>query len=99
MDRNIEQHHAFLPDLEAWIRYTSECMKKEGSLRFDAAHFTKLIDRFAPQLVVHLTEEISTLLALDKYDIAGVKMAWQHFEKHVQGGADVVCFHLKPNLG
>jgi len=54
MEKNIEQHHAFLPGLEAWIKYISECRKNEGS-DFDAARFTQLIDGCAAQLTAHLT--------------------------------------------
>jgi hypothetical protein len=76
--------------MEAWTRYISECISKGGSRKFDAAHFKKLIDGFASQLVKHLGEEILTLLALDKYDIAAVKMAFQSWDKQVQAEADVV---------
>jgi hypothetical protein len=92
MEKNIEQHHAFLPGLEAWTKYISECRKNEGS-EFDAARFTKLIDGFAPQLTTHLAEEIPTLLALDKYNIAEVKRAWGLFDKAMLNKADVVCFN------
>jgi hypothetical protein len=90
MERNVEQHHAFLSGMEAWAKYTSECM--QGSENFDAIRFRNLIDQFAPQLAIHLSEEIQTLLALDKYDIAGVKRAWHRFDKHMQKKADVVRF-------
>jgi hypothetical protein len=96
MDRNVEQHQAFHPGLEAWAQYTSECMKQDGPQKFDAAQFKKLIDGFAPQLVKHLGEEISTLLELDKYDIAAVKKAFQSWDKYIQGKADVVSIY--PNL-
>lgn len=94
MNRNVEQHHAFLPGMEAWSQYTSDCMEKEGPSKFDAAHFTKLIDGFAPQLVAHLAEEIPTLLAIDKYAIVGVKKAFQSFDKHMLAKSDVVGIHL-----
>jgi hypothetical protein len=90
MNRNVEQHHGFLPGLEAWSQYSSDCMKKEGPSKFDATQFTKLIGSFAPQLVAHLAEEIPTLLALDKYDIAAVKKAFQNFDKHMMSKSDVV---------
>jgi len=92
MEKNIKQHHEFLPGLEAWIKYISECRKNEGS-DFDAARFTQLIDGFAPQLTAHLAEEIPTLLALDKYNIAEVKRAWGLFDKAMRNKADVVCFN------
>jgi hypothetical protein len=76
--------------METWSKYTTECMNREGSQKFDATRFKQLIDGFAPQLVSHLAEEIPTLLALDKYDIAAVKKAFQRWDKHVQSEADVV---------
>jgi hypothetical protein len=94
MDRNVEQHHAFLPGIEAWTQNISACMKKEESQKFNAAHFKRLMDGFAPQLVQHLAEEIPTLLALDKYDIEGVKKAWHMFDKHAQSEADTVYWYL-----
>lgn len=90
MDRNIEQHHAFESGMETWVQYTSECMKRDGMENFDATQFRKLINGFAPQLVEHLSEEILTLLALDKYEISGVVQAWDKFDKHMQEGADTV---------
>ena len=80
--------------MEAWTQYVSACMRKEESQKFDAAHFKKLMDGFAPQLVQHLAEEIPTLLALDRYDIAGVKNAWHMFDKHVKSKADTVCCYM-----
>jgi hypothetical protein len=94
MDQNVEQHHAFLPGMESWTQYASDCMKKEATEKFDAVHFTKLIDEFSPKLVVYLAEEIQTLLALDKYDIAAVKAAWLKFTKHIQRIADVVSIDM-----
>jgi len=94
MERNVEQHHAFHPGMESWTQYTSECVN--GLQNFDAARFKNLIDQFAPQLVTHLADEIPTLLALDNYDIAGVKNAWHKFEKHVQKEADVVSLIQEP---
>jgi hypothetical protein len=90
MDQNIEQHHSFYAGMETWNQYCSECMRKGGSQKFNSTEFRKLIDDFAHQLVTHLREEIPTLLALDKYDIAGVRKAWDLFDKHVQSDADVV---------
>jgi len=90
MDHNVEQHHAFLPDLEAWTQYINNCMKRGGSEKFDVAKFIKLIDGFALVLVVHLTEEIQTLLALDKYGMVGVKKAWLAFDKYMISDSDTV---------
>jgi hypothetical protein len=90
MDRNIEQHQSFHTGMEAWSQYTSRCMKREGSQKFDTAQFKKLIDGFAPHLVKHLSEEISTLLEYDKYDIAAVKKTFQNWAKHIQAEADAV---------
>lgn len=93
MDGNVDQHHAFYPGLKAWVNYTTDC--KKGDQKFDATHFIKLIDEFATVLVTHLGEEIPTLLALDIYDIAGVKKAWNKFESWIQSTADRVNLLLQ----
>jgi len=90
MDHNVEQHHAFLLGLGAWTQYTSNCTKKESSEKLDAAKFAKIIDGFAPVLVAHLTEEIQTLLALDKYDMDVLKKAWGAFDKYMLSDSDTV---------
>ncbi len=92
MDQNISQHHAFEAGIEAWSQYTTECLNIDQS-KFEVAHFTKLIDDFAPILVDHLGEEIKTLLALDKYDSVGVREAWGIFDKAMRKRADTVSSH------
>ena len=90
MHTNIEQHHAFHPGIEGWSKYCSNCLNKEEEQRFEATEFRRLMDVFARPFVSHLAEEIPTLLALDKYDIEGVKRAWNLFDKHVFKTANVV---------
>lgn len=93
MDGNIEQHLAFHPGLDAWAEYTSDC--KKGTQKFDAAQFTKLIDDFATVLITHLGDEIPTLLALDKYDIAAVKQAWRDLDTWYLSHVDEVSCPLQ----
>ena len=74
MERNLEQHHAFLPGLDAFGKYAKECLSKEKS--FDAKHFVDLMDGFGPALATHLKEEIDTLRSLGKYDVQAIKQAY-----------------------
>ena len=91
MDRNIEQHHIFEPGMKLWGEYAADCMKKEGSEKFDVSKFKALIDGFAPALVQHLTDEIPTMLSLDKYDMVGIRKSWDLWDKHMQSKGDMVC--------
>jgi hypothetical protein len=91
MEVNIEQHHAFHVPLEIWKQYAEAC--KNGSEKFDAAKFRSLIDAFAPILTTHLTDEIPTLLALDKYENKkDIVKAWGAFDVWVRKRADLVRF-------
>lgn len=74
MEHNIEQHHAFLPGLEAFGKYAQACLKKEQT--FDAKHFLGLMDAFAPVLSTHLKDEIDTLRSLGKYDVQAIKKSY-----------------------
>jgi hemerythrin-like domain-containing protein len=89
MDNNIEQHHAFLPGMQAFLAYVKECKKENGVQNFDRAKFVQLIDSFGPLLVKHLADEIETLLGLEKYDIKAVKKAYINFDLKMREGDKV----------
>lgn len=78
MERNVEQHAAFLPSLTTFKQYAEDCL--EGKKEFDSKFFTGLIDAFATILATHLKEEIDTLLDLgkykEKYDAEELKKAY-----------------------
>lgn len=64
MKANVEQHEAFHAPLDAFHQYLEELKKDPTSL--DATKFISLIDAFAPALIVHLNDEIPTLLELGR---------------------------------
>ncbi|CZT05035.1 uncharacterized protein RAG0_11270 [Rhynchosporium agropyri] len=65
MDGNIEQHHAFMPGLEAFKAYLSTSSFHPST--FSGTHLNNLIDTFARSLIVHLADEIPSLLELSKF--------------------------------
>jgi len=92
MERNVEQHHLFEPGLKAWNKWCIACFERTGSEKFNVTKFKQLIDDFAPALVQHLADEIPTLLSLDKYDMSGIRKAWDKWDAHMQSKADKVRF-------
>lgn len=94
MDSNIEQHHAFLPGMQAFIAYVKECKKANSTKGFDKVEFIQLIDSFGPLLAKHLADEIETLLGLEKYDIKAIKNAYIRFDLKLREG-DKVCIQVE----
>lgn len=77
MAGNVEQHRAFTPGFESFQEYARTCPPKD----YDGQRIRSLIEGFAEPLTRHLHEEIDTLRALDKYDSARVRQAYQRLEK------------------
>ncbi len=77
MQRNIEQHRAFTPGFDLFQAYARSCPPKD----YDGQKIRSLIEAFAEPLTQHLHEEIETLRALDVYDSARVRQAYQRLEK------------------
>lgn len=65
MEKNVEQHHAFLPGLAAYKEYLERV--RNSPLTFNAQHLLALITSFAPILLEHMADEIATLLSLSHY--------------------------------
>ncbi|KAH8170308.1 hemerythrin HHE cation binding domain-containing protein [Sarocladium implicatum] len=65
MDTNLEQHHAFEKGLNIFEEYVHACLV--GNETYSGARVVQLIDEFGPILATHLTEEIPTLLALERF--------------------------------
>lgn len=89
MERNIEQHQAFMPGMQAFLAYVKECKKHESAQKFESATFLRLIDSFGPALAQHLHDEIDTLLALEKYDTRAIKLAYVSFDLQMRQGDKV----------
>lgn len=63
MAANFAQHHAFEAALETLEKYLSTVTPET----YDGTRLKSLIEAFAKDLVPHLTDEITTLLGLEKY--------------------------------
>ena len=94
MEKNVEQHHAFEPGLNALETYVVAV--KDGKEKYDGAKIIALIDSFGPVLAKHLTEEIVSFEELEKL---GDKIDWKAWNKKVGevavGTADKVCVHRR----
>lgn len=77
MIQNVEQHRAFTPGFELFESYCRTCPPAE----YDGQKLKSLVEGFAEPLTRHLYDEIDTLRALDKYDSARIRQAYQRLEK------------------
>ncbi|KAH8820711.1 hypothetical protein F5884DRAFT_58620 [Xylogone sp. PMI_703] len=86
MDGSIEQHHAFLPPLEAYKSYLQSVTNNPQD--FSGSHLNSLIDAFAPALMAHLTDEISSLLSLSRFGLERLPLAsiWKPIAKRSGDG-------------
>jgi len=65
MAANIEQHNTFHDGVEEYAAYLRSLKGKE--ITFSGAHLRSIVDSFGPTLHQHLSDEITSLLALSKY--------------------------------
>jgi len=65
MDANVEQHHVFEKGIDAMNLYVKACLIDQD--KYDGTKVKTLIDAFAPDLVTHLRDEITTLLGLRSF--------------------------------
>lgn len=79
MQRNIEQHRAFDAGLTTFDEYIYK-LKPE---KYDGAELKRLLEGFAKVLVVHLSEEIETLLGLQKYGGEKLGPIFKNFNDNV----------------
>ena len=75
---NVEQHEAFMPGLKALEKYVKEL--EEGKDTYDGERIRRLVADFMPSFVSHLSDEIPTIEALDKY---ADKIDWKEFDVKV----------------
>jgi hemerythrin-like domain-containing protein len=93
MEVNIEQHRAF----DAGLQIFEDHIYKLTPERYDGVELKKLLDGFANVLVVHLSDEIQTLLALQKYGGEKLGVVFENFNKKVMASVkDKVCSSLSP---
>jgi hemerythrin-like domain-containing protein len=88
MERNVEQHKAFDAGAEKFKDYTYSVTPAS----YDGEKLKGIIDDFGPALTAHLTDEIQTLLSLDKYGAEKLEKAWHELDKKALDGIeDKVC--------
>lgn len=59
MKESVEQHHSFLPQIEAFDAYLKECLVDES--KFSAIKVRNHIAQFKLPMMQHLTDELHTL--------------------------------------
>lgn len=88
MEANVTQHHAFHAGLEKFHEY----IYKATFETYDGKEVKRMMEEFGPTLAVHLSDEIVTLLGLDKYGGEKLAVAWDHVEKAILSNlGDKVC--------
>jgi len=92
LGKNLEQHQAFAPGLKEFDDYIAAL--KAGKETFDAAKVRSIIDSFGAILTQHLSEEVESLEALEKFDD---KIDWVNWNKRV--GSNNVKTAEKVRLG
>lgn len=88
METNVAQHHAFMPGLEAFSKYSTETSVEE----YDGVKLRGIVDSFGEILSRHLSDEIETLLELKAYDPIVMKKVYDDFDLKLRAGDKVCCF-------
>lgn len=91
MDANVTEHQAFEKGLNILKGYVSKIIDEKGEKEkyYDAAQLKHIIDEFGSALVTHLHGEITTLLALEKFDSKIVKKEYDDMVAKTVKGANV----------
>ena len=85
MQRNIERHRAFTPGFETFHEFVKSCAPDD----YDGRDIRRLVEAFAEPLTQHLRDEIETLRALDAYDSAEVRKAYDQMDSIMRGSDSV----------
>ena len=86
MATNVAQHHAFLPGLERMERYVKETQPEQ----YDGHALRAIMDEFGPTLTEHLSDEIQTLLELEKFDAKKLREIYEAFDLGIRNKGDKV---------
>jgi hemerythrin-like domain-containing protein len=92
MEANITQHHAFEKGLKDFEEYIYNATPET----YDGKKVKEMLDRFVEILVVHLSDEIQTLLALDKYGGEKLGPIWAQFNKKILAQVKDMVRYLLP---
>ncbi|KGO46285.1 hypothetical protein PEXP_098970 [Penicillium expansum] len=74
LDTNVEQHHAFQPQLKTLQEYSSHT----SHVDYDATKVRRTIEEMAPSFYRHLSDEINSLLSMEPYDEAALLKVYKH---------------------
>ena len=93
METNVHQHAAFGAGLERFKNYVFEATPET----FDGRRVKEIIDGFGSVLRIHLTEEIDSLLALDKYGGDKLEKCYRELDAKILASiTDKVCVDSVP---
>jgi hemerythrin-like domain-containing protein len=87
MEKNVAQHKAFEGGFKRFEEWFTKAEQDIGS--YDGMQARKILDEAGPVLTQHLTDEISTLLALKEYDGEQLKKAMDEFSQEMAKGDKV----------
>lgn len=73
------QHDEFYGGVVTLREYATECSTRPTAYRW--SKMSTIIDDFAPSLSRHLSEEISVLLSLEKYDSESIRRCWAEADR------------------
>jgi hemerythrin-like domain-containing protein len=79
MEINVKQHHEFHDGLKKFGEYVYGTTAET----YDVQTFKEILDSFTPALMQHFTDEIHTLLSLEKYGGEKLKKTWDDLEKRL----------------
>jgi hemerythrin-like domain-containing protein len=86
MATNVAQHHSFTSGLEQMEKYVKETAVGD----YDGLKLRGIIEGFGHKLTKHLSDEIQTLLGLDKFDGKKMREIYNVFDLEMRKG-DKVC--------
>jgi Hemerythrin HHE cation binding domain len=85
METNVAQHRQFDVGLAEMTTYIEAVQQGEKDIEFDGKKFQNIIERFGAVFTTHLTDEIPTLVSLQRFgDKFDVDELWEKVGKQAQ---------------
>ncbi|KAH8705928.1 hypothetical protein BGW36DRAFT_435989 [Talaromyces proteolyticus] len=76
LEGNVQQHHTFQPALNRLVAYSAETKPAD----YQAGIVRELVEELAPSFREHLSDEITSLLAMEPYDTAALLKVYRECE-------------------
>lgn len=90
METNVNQHAAFAAGIERFRVYVFETIPET----YDGKRVKEIIDSFGPVLRIHLTEEIDSLLAMERYGGDNLEKSYRELDAQIFASmTDRVCIN------